>query len=254
MNQSPWKNDMALLGHIERSTMQEQSVLDYPVYVRMPTEENKTYFDNKSSAEAVINALITAQNQGWMRLHGFVVLPNGLEMVMSPIKQGVTGVVAHIQAEMTPVLAVLLPASLFVWGRYYNHKQIKTDRSLNARLNMLLLAPVAQGICDAANQYPYSSANARYKANVAVYAGFTKTVRQDNPVLKGTGPLVSSPTLRPPSPPAPVTPPATPSTPVIAPSGKPAQPPAAPSPPVVDDKKDAKSDSPSTGKENSLPS
>ena len=167
--------------------MPNHAVLEYPVYVRMPTEENKPYFESKSSAEAVISIIISAQNQGWLRLHGFVVLPDGLEMVMSPIRQGVTGVVAYLQSEMIPILSVLQPGSMHVFARHYSHAPIKTEKSLTARLNMLALAPVAHGICEAAEDYPFSSSNQRYKANVASYAGFSKSVPKDNPVL-ATGP------------------------------------------------------------------
>lgn len=158
--------------------MSDPSVLEYPVYVRMPTEENQPYFANKSGAEAVINALIDAQSKGWLRLHGFVVLPDAVAMVMSPIKQGVAGVVAHIQSETTPVLNVLLPKATYVWARHYSHTPIKSAPALDARLKILLLEPVAQDISASAELYPYSSANPRYTANVSAYGGF------DAPVIK----------------------------------------------------------------------
>ena len=163
--------------------MPNHAVLEYPVYVRMPTEDNKPYFESRSSAEAVISIIISAQNQGWLRLHGFVVLPDGLEIVMSPIRQGVTGVVAYLQSEMIPILSVLQPGSMHVFARSYSHAPIKTEKSLTARLNMLALAPVAHGICEAAEDYPFSSSSPRYKANVASYAGFSKSVPKDNPAL-----------------------------------------------------------------------
>jgi hypothetical protein len=49
-----------------------------------------------------------------------------------------------------------------------------TQRALDARLAMLLLAPVAGGIVDMAAGYPYSSANSRYAASVTVYSDFIK--------------------------------------------------------------------------------
>jgi hypothetical protein len=156
---------------IQRKT----KMLDYPVYIRLTTESEKPFFENRSSAEAVIGALINAQQQGWLRLHGFVLLPSALEMVASVIRQGVPGVVAQIQAETIPLLSILLPNSGWVWSRQYSHTMLMTQRALDARLNILLLSPVANGIVDAAEQYPYSSANPRYSASVASYAGFQKT-------------------------------------------------------------------------------
>jgi hypothetical protein len=144
------------------------------MYIRMTTENEEPLLKNRSSAEAVISVVISAQSQGWLRLHGFVVLPEALEMVMSPIKQSVSGVVGHIQAETIPLLAVLLPNAGMVWARRFTQLSLTTQQALDARLNMLLLAPVANGISDRAESYPYSSANPRYAAAVSVYAGFAK--------------------------------------------------------------------------------
>ena len=149
-------------------------MLDYPVYVRMTTENEEPLFRNRSSAEAVISTVISAQSQGWLRLHGFIVLPEALEMVMSPLKQSVSGVVAHIQAETIPLLAILLPNAGQIWGRRFAQVSLTTQQALDARLNMLLLEPVANGIADKAESYPYSSANPRYVSSVSVYAGFVK--------------------------------------------------------------------------------
>ena len=149
---------------------------DFPVYLRITTENEEPLFNNRSSAEAVIGVVISAQMQGWMRLHGFVVLPEALEMVMSPIKQSVSGVAAHVQAETIPLLAVLLPNAGMIWERKFTQVSLTTQQALDARLNMMLLAPVANGIADKAIAYPYSSANPRYAAAVSVYAGFTKAI------------------------------------------------------------------------------
>lgn len=150
-------------------------MLDHPVYVRIPTENEELYFQNRSAAEAVISVVVSAQKQGWLRLHGFVVLPEALEMVMTPIKQGVSGVVAHIQAETIPLLTVLLPHAGMVWGRRFAHHDLTTQLALDARLKMLLLSPVAAGIVTAAEGFPYSSANARYSSMVVPYAGFARS-------------------------------------------------------------------------------
>ncbi len=147
-------------------------MIENPVYVQLPTEDNAPHFGNNSAAEAVIDTLIHAQNEGWLRLHGFAVLPDSLELVMSPIRQGVSGVVAHIQSYMVPVLSVLLPHAVMVWSPRYEYKPLLTQKAMNARLKMMRLAPIAQGICDASEEYPYSSVNPRYRECVAMYAGF----------------------------------------------------------------------------------
>jgi hypothetical protein len=148
---------------------------EQPVYLRIAAEHETPYFHNRSAAEAVISTIISAQVDAWMQLHGFVVMPEAVEMVLTPGKQSVTGLVAHLQAETIPLLAVLLPSAVEIWERRYQHFTLLTRRALDARLAMLLLAPVAGGIVDVASAYPYSSANPRYAASVSAYAGSLKS-------------------------------------------------------------------------------
>ncbi|MBI5667207.1 MAG: hypothetical protein HZC41_04295 [Chloroflexi bacterium] len=143
-----------------------------PVYIRMPTENEAPYFRNRSCAEAVIGAVMDAQKDDWMQLHGFVVLPEALELVATPTKQGVSGLVAHLQSETIPLLAILLPGAAYIWEKRFMQITLNTQRALDARLAMLLLAPVASGIVEMAASYPYSSANPRYTAAVVTYTGF----------------------------------------------------------------------------------
>lgn len=150
-------------------------MIDHPVYIRLKTENDRPYFENRSCAEVVIGVLMNMQQNGWLRMHGFVLLPNELELVASLIRQGVAGTVAELQAESIPLLSVLLPNSNFVWSTKFSHDTLKSKGAFDARLEMLRLSPVAHGITDDALTYPYSSANVRYKSTVTVYAGFKTT-------------------------------------------------------------------------------
>ena len=145
-----------------------------PVYLRIPTENEAPYLKNRSCAELVISVVIEAQKQDWMQLHGFVVLPEALELVAMPIKQSAASLIANIQAETIPSLAILLPQASKIWESRFLQLPLITQRALDARLAMLLLAPVASGIVDMAASYPYSSANPRYANSVTVYTGFGK--------------------------------------------------------------------------------
>src|SRR5262245_55109575 len=148
-------------------------MLEHPYYLRIPTDNEEPCFRSRSCAELVIGTVMNAQRQGWMRLHGFIVLPEGLEMVATPIRQGASGIVAYIQAESIPLLAILLPSAGLIWGRRFVQMPLDTQIALDARLSMLLLAPVAAGIVDKAKDYPYSSANERYSSMISIFAGFS---------------------------------------------------------------------------------
>jgi hypothetical protein len=155
-----------------------------PVYLRIPTENETPFLKNRSCAELVISVVIEAQKHEWMQLHGFVVLPEALEIVATPIKQSVAGLVAILQSETIPPLAILLPEASAIWESRFLQLPLPTQRALDARLAMLLLAPVASGIVDMAASYSYSSANPRYANSVSVYTGFGKGDTKEMQVVK----------------------------------------------------------------------
>lgn len=148
---------------------------DQPVYLRIPTENEQPLFERHSCAEVVIGAVMKAQQSGYMRLHAFVVLPETLEMVATPINMSVGALVGMIESETIPLLGVLMPNSGLIWNRYFMRSPLETQRALDARLNMLLLSPVARGLAESAAGYAYSSANARYSDVTTAFTGFKKT-------------------------------------------------------------------------------
>ena len=72
-------------------------MFEQPIYLRIPTENEQPYFARHSCAEVVIGAVIKAQQSSWLRLHGFVVLPEALEMVATPIKFSLSTLVGHLE-------------------------------------------------------------------------------------------------------------------------------------------------------------
>lgn len=147
-------------------------MLEQPIYLRVPTENEQPFFARHSCAEVVISAVIKAQFSGWMRLHGFVVLPQALEIAVTPLKMSVSAMVGYIESETIPLLSILIPNANLIWSPHYLHVPLETQRALDARLNMLLLSPVANGLAETAETYAYSSANPRYAGSVSAYTGF----------------------------------------------------------------------------------
>ena len=147
-------------------------MLEHPIYLQIPTDSHNPHFTNHSAAEVVISTLINIQQRGWLRLHGFVLLPDSLDMVTSLIRQGVSGVVGQIESETIPMLSVLMPKNGIFWAQAHNYAVLETKLAFDARLKILHLSPVARGLVDKADRYTYSSANPRYQTHVAPYAGF----------------------------------------------------------------------------------
>lgn len=157
---------------------------EQPVYVHISTEGDLPLLERQSCAEAVIGTVMKAQESGWMRLHGFVVLPEALEMVVTPQERSIGALIGQIESETIPLLNVLLPNSGIIWNRYFMRTPVETQRSLDARLGILHLLPVAHGLVDAPEAYAYSSAHPRYSGTISVYTSFSGV-----PPRPGMGPL-----------------------------------------------------------------
>ncbi len=151
-------------------------MVEQPVYLRIPTENELPLLASASSAEVVISAVIRAQQSGWMTLHGFVVLPETLELVATPLKVSVSALVGYIESETIPLLKILLPDEGLIWNRHFMRSPLESQRSLDARLNILLLSPVAHGLAESAESYAYSSSNPRYADTTSPFTGFHKAV------------------------------------------------------------------------------
>ncbi|HVU11870.1 MAG TPA: hypothetical protein VHD90_11355 [Phototrophicaceae bacterium] len=147
-------------------------MLERPVYLRIPTENEEPLFQRHSCAEVIIGAVMKAEQTGWMQLHGFVVLPETLELVVTPLKVGVSALVGYLESETIPHLSILLPGTSLIWNRYFMRTPLDTQRALDARLKILLLSPVAHGLADTSDTYAYSSANPRYAGSTSTYTGF----------------------------------------------------------------------------------
>ena len=175
-------------------------LLEQPVYLRLPTENEEPLFERRSCAEVVISAVMRAQQSGWMHLHGFVVLPETLELVATPLKLSVSALVGYLESETIPLLGVLIPNTDLIWNRYFMRTPLETQRSLDARLKILLLAPVARGLAETAESYAYSSANPRYAGATSAFLGFQSSHLDDT--VKSPGETQEIPSTSADNPPA----------------------------------------------------
>ncbi len=110
-----------------------------------------------------------------MRLHGFVVLPETLELVATPLNLSVSALVSAVESETTPPLRKLVSNGGLIWSRYFMRTPLDTQRAFNVRLSLLLLSPIARGLSLSPEAYPHSSANPRYSGVTSTYTGFHTT-------------------------------------------------------------------------------
>ena len=122
-----------------------------------------------------------------MTLHGFVVLPETLELVATPLKMSVSALVGYIQSETIPLLSILLPDNGLIWNRYFMRTPLETQRSLDARLNMLLLSPVAHGLAENCRSLRLQFGQSALRRDHRVYTGFHKAPPPPAPVVGRPG-------------------------------------------------------------------
>jgi len=104
--------------------------------------------------------VIDAQKQEWMQLHGFVVLPEALEFVATPIKQGVTADdarAAYLKAYADEPFVHVLPPGQWpqtqaVLGSNAVHLQVTVDERAGRLVVVGAIDNLTKGTAGAAVQ------------------------------------------------------------------------------------------------------
>jgi hypothetical protein len=134
------------------------------VFLRIDTAEGKPYLEGPTSGEMVVATLFGGRDKGWFDLIGFVVLPCELQLMIFPRRVAAGSVVSSLEADLYPTLSVVKPISTTIFDPDFYREKIDMDEELRQRLRWMHLTPVRARLTTLAESYPFSSANARFRA------------------------------------------------------------------------------------------
>ncbi|MDX2162987.1 MAG: hypothetical protein SF162_16850 [bacterium] len=147
-------------------------MLNKPTYLRIPTEQDAPYFASASAAEIIVDRLMAAQRRGNLLLHAFVVLPNAVELIATPLGTDMIDIKDELQAHTAILLNILLPKAAQVWDRRFIVKWLDTQRALDLQLQVMACLPLEHALADQPTFYAYSWLHPRYKGCTSPYMRF----------------------------------------------------------------------------------
>jgi len=123
-------------------------------FVTTSTYNRRRLFQVDSNAQLFLETLQHYRRAGRYKLHAFVVMPDHIHLILTPLEITLERAVGLIKGGFSHRLASGFP----VWQRGFTDHRIRDAADMEARRTYLHLNPVRAGLAEAADLYPYSSA------------------------------------------------------------------------------------------------
>jgi putative transposase len=148
---------MAVPAHTSRSGM---------AFVTLATRERRPIFQISRLAELFIDTLLQFRTRGHYKLHAFLVMPDRVHLLISPLSHPLDQTIALIQK----AFAASLDTTHILWEPGFTAHPIRTLRNLETLRTYLHQTPVRDHLAATPELYPYSSAHRQVQKNVPLPA------------------------------------------------------------------------------------
>jgi REP element-mobilizing transposase RayT len=150
---------------------------DYCYFVTTNSAGKRPVFSSEISAEIIVNSLVWLQDNGRVRLMGFVVMPDHVHVafVLSPEQQkpvvgapfrarsGLSQVMNSFKGYTGKKINELLQRRGDVWQSAYHDHLVRDEKDFRTRLEYMHANPVRRGLVRLVTEYRFSSANPKYQ-------------------------------------------------------------------------------------------
>jgi putative transposase len=123
-------------------------------FVTTATHDRRPIFEISRVADLFIETLLHYRTQGYFKLHGYLVMPDHVYLLLTPESIQLEQAVRLIKQGFVHRLSTRVT----VWEREYKAYSISNLRDLNIVREYLYQLPVRTHMTPTAEQYPYSSA------------------------------------------------------------------------------------------------
>ncbi len=138
------------------------------MFLSMMTANEEPFLINPSCAEAVVTVIYHGREQGWFDLLAFSVLPDEVQLVVTPRNQRPESIMRNLQAETIPLLSALVRSQGRIWDRRFRQKALQSPEAVQAQIENVHRTPVILGLSKRPPDYPFCSASPRYRAHLDV--------------------------------------------------------------------------------------
>jgi putative transposase len=128
----------------------------------------RSIFQSERSASLLIHTLFDYRAQGKYELHEFVVMQDHIHLLLTPAPDvTLERVMQFIKGGFSHRAGQQLGHSLGIWARGYVDHRIRDSQDYEFHRDYVHQNPVRKGLAGSPEQFPYSSANAKFQIDPA---------------------------------------------------------------------------------------
>lgn len=136
------------------------------VFLSILTGGEAPHFALPSCAEAVVTVIFHGRDHRWFDLLAFSVLPDEVQLVVTPRMQKPDSIVRNLQGQTTPLIAALVRTKGDIWERRFRQKDLDSPEAVQAQIENVHRTPVIMGLSKHPRDYPFCSASPRYRLSI----------------------------------------------------------------------------------------
>lgn len=132
--------------------------MDRTFFITSITAQRRPLFHNPAAAGLLIRTLMDYHDQGKYLLHEFVVMPDHFHALITPAENiSLERAVQFIKGGFS----FRLKSKTRVWQESFTNHRVRDGEDYENHREYIWMNPVRAGLAEKAQDYPYSSANAR---------------------------------------------------------------------------------------------
>ena len=125
--------------------------------------ERRPLFQADELARLFLHKLYGYAAQRRYRLHEFVVMPNHIHLIITPVQISIEHAMQLIKGGYSHAVRETGRVALEIWQEGFTDRRLRNYGEYLERRRYIHLNPVRAHLCEQPDVYPYSSANRRFK-------------------------------------------------------------------------------------------
>jgi putative transposase len=160
--------------------------------VTTDTWQRREIFRKAAPAEVVEQKIFEYRDKGFYYVHRYVIMPEHLHILLTPCETAtLEKAIQLIKGGSSHEIGLRLRGKLPLWHGGFSEHQIRDEADHELHVAYIDMNPVKAGLAQKPNDYPFSSANGKYRLDPWPVASGAKAHREDTSCTAGLKPRPS---------------------------------------------------------------
>ena len=142
-----------------------------PSFITTNTYERRRVFSSPQACDLLVDTLYDVLSETQTQLLAFAIMPDHLHAIVVAGLAGLPKAVQLIKGRFSRAHNLGAHTSGPVWQGRYHERTLLTEAALFAAIEYVHLNPVNADLAQTPEDYPFSSANARFQTHLEEYLG-----------------------------------------------------------------------------------